>query len=487
MAFSPMSTSSHRPKIVQQVRYNGHDLGFRVVTFRRSSLQECPVTETSANVVDRIPAALSAPELARQQGINPVDYLRSRGFVHDITDEAGLRTAFDNGPVTAYIGFDPTGRSLHAGHMVSIMLLATLQRMGHRPIALGGGGTAMVGDPTGRTSAREIITMDALEHNLAGIQRQLAKYLDYDGGQFGDNPAAISRNNADWLLGLSYIPFLRDIGRHFSVNEMLAIETYKTRLEAGGLNFVEFNYRLVQAYDFLHLFRTEGCLLQMGGSDQWANITGGVELIRKADRGKAFALVSPLITTSTGEKMGKTGSGVRVWLDPDMFSPYDYYQYWVNTEDAMVETYLKQFTFLPNEEIAELTAVSGVALNEAKQRLAWEATALAHGAVEADHARAAASTLFSNANAISADDALLPTTEIAQTDLDDTFTVADAYVAAGLSKSRGEARRLAQQGGLSVGDDKVTNVDGPFSAVLGGAHAVILRAGKKRFKRVVIS
>jgi len=449
-----------------------------------------PVTESLQPTIVTEPAVSrpSAPEVARQQGVNPVDYLRRRGFVYDVSDEDGLRAAFDHGPVTAYVGFDPTGASLHAGHMVSIMLLATLQRMGHRPIALGGGGTAMVGDPTGRTSAREVISLEDLEHNLVGIQKQLAKYLDYEGGKFGDNPAAISANNADWLLELQYIPFLRDIGRHFSVNEMLASETYKTRLESTGLNFVEFNYRLVQAYDFLHLYRTEGCTLQMGGSDQWANIVGGVDLIRKADRGKAFALVSPLITTPSGEKMGKTGSGVRVWLDPEQFSPYDYYQYWVNTEDAMVETYLKQFTFLLDDEIADLVSVSGEALRRAKQVLAFEATALAHGADAAGQAEEASRALFStHAHAISADDTSLPTTEIPVADVTGAFTLADAFVAAELAKSRGEARRLAQQGGLSVDDVKVSDVDVPFAGVLGDRDAVLLRAGKKRFKRVVVA
>ncbi len=441
---------------------------------------------STSSVIDQPNPRLSAPEVARQAGVNPVDYLRQRGFVHDITDEAGLRAAFDNGPVTAYIGFDPTGSSLHAGHMVGIMLLATLQRMGHRPIALGGGGTAMVGDPTGRTSSREMIGLDDLEQNLGNIRRQLEKYLDYEGGRFGDNPAALSLNNADWLLDLHYIPFLRDIGRHFSVNEMLATDTYRTRLETTGLNFVEFNYRLVQAYDFLHLSREEGCLLQMGGSDQWTNITAGVELIRKADRGKAFALVSPLITTASGEKMGKTGSGVRVWLDPDQFSPYDYYQYWVNTEDAMVATYLRQFTFLLEEEIADLTSVSGEALREAKGALAFEATSLAHGPEAAERAREAAQSLFAG-GAVSAADASVPTFEIAADDLTDQFTTADAFVAAGLAKSRGEARRLAQQGGLSIDDIKVSDVDTPFSGVVDGRDAVLLRAGKKRFMRVELS
>ncbi len=431
---------------------------------------------------------LSAPELARQQGMNPVDYLRQRGFVYDISDEAGLRAAFDNGPVTYYIGFDPTGPSLHAGHMVSIMLLASLQRMGHRPIALGGGGTAMVGDPTGKTSAREIIQLEDLQHNLQSISGQLAKYLDFEGNQFADNPAALLLNNADWLVPLHYIEFLRDIGRHFSVNEMLAAETYKTRLEAGGLNFVEFNYRLVQAYDFLHLFREEGCMLQMGGSDQWGNITAGVDLVRRADAGKAFALVSPLITTASGEKMGKTGGGVRVWLDPEQFSHYDYYQYWVNTDDSMVETYLNRFTFLPNDEIARLTSVQGEALREAKRVLAFEATALAHGIDEAERAEASAKALFAGARAaISADDASLPTTEIARGDLTDELTLADAFVRAELAKSRGDARRLAQQGGLSIDETKIENVDLPFAGVIGERDAVLLRAGKKRFKRVVIS
>ena len=431
---------------------------------------------------------LSAPELARTQGVNPVDYLRQRGFVYDISDEEGLRAAFDNGPVTYYIGFDPTGPSLHAGHMVSIMLLASLQRMGHRPIALGGGGTAMVGDPTGRTSAREIIKLEDLQHNLQSISGQLSKYLDFEGGQFGDNPPALLLNNADWLLPLHYIEFLRDIGRHFSVNEMLAAETYKTRLESSGLNFVEFNYRLVQAYDFLHLFREEGCLLQMGGSDQWGNITAGVDLVRRADASKAFALVSPLITTATGEKMGKTGGGVRVWLDPEQFSPYDYYQYWVNTDDSMVETYLNRFTFLPNDEIADLTSVSGEALREAKRVLAFEATALAHGIDEAERAEAAARALFAGGRAaVSADDESLPTTEIPRSDLDDSLTLADAFVRAELAKSRGEARRLAQQGGLSVDDAKVEDVDQPFAAVISERSAVLLRAGKKRFKRVAIA
>jgi tyrosyl-tRNA synthetase len=429
----------------------------------------------------------SAPEHARANGANPVDYLRRRGFVYDITDEAGLRRAFDAGPVTYYQGFDPTGPSLHAGHMAGVMLLANLQRMGHRPIALGGGGTAMVGDPTGKTASRELISEEQLAVNLAGIMRQLGKYLDFGGGQFGDNPAALLLDNADWLLPLQYIPFLRDIGRHFNVNDMLNAETYKTRLETTGLNFVEFNYRIVQAYDFLHLFRTEGCLLQVGGSDQWGNITAGVELIRKADAGKAFALVNPLITTSSGEKMGKTGSGVRVWLDPDQFTPYDYYQYWINTEDAMVEQYLRQFTFLLDDFIDDLTSVTGEALREAKRVLAFEATAMAHGVEAAEQAETAAKTLFARGSGPSADDASLPTTEIDGFEKDgEPLKLADAFIEAGLSKSRGEARRLAQSNGLAIDDEKVKDVDITLREAIGDRPAVLLRSGKKNFRRVVI-
>jgi tyrosyl-tRNA synthetase len=445
------------------------------------------MTETTAHPIETTATGHpSAPILAREAGVNPVDYMRDRGFVSNISDEEGLRALFDRGPVTLYQGFDPTGPSLHAGHMVGIMMLGTLQRLGHRPIALGGGGTAMVGDPSGRTSARELIREEDLATNIAAITVQLQRYLDYEGGHFGDNPAAISINNADWLLDLKYIPFLRDIGRHFSVNEMLAAETYKVRLETTGLNFVEFNYRLVQAYDFLHLFRTQGCRLQIGGSDQWGNIVAGVDLVRRADQGKAFALVCPLITTASGEKMGKTGTGVRVWLDPEMFSPYDYFQYWVNTDDAMVETYLKKFTFLPNEVIADLTSVQGEALREAKRVLALEATALAHGLDAARGAEEAAKALFGGGQQAAADDDSLPTVTISAADVTDAFTIADAFVAAGLAKGRGEARRLAGQGGLRAGDEKIEDVDQPFATILDGDNAVILRAGKKRFQRVVV-
>ncbi|MGH2559972.1 MAG: tyrosine--tRNA ligase [Thermomicrobiales bacterium] len=415
--------------------------------------------------------------------MNPVDYLRQRGYIQDVTDEAGLHQAFERGPMTIYDGFDPTARSYHVGNLVGIMLLASLQRLGHWPIALAGGGTALVGDPSGKTSTRNVPTPAEIEANLPNLLKQFEPHLDFEGGRFGDNPPALLLNNADWLLPLSYIEFLRDIGRHFSVNEMLAIETYKNRLETTGLNFVEFNYRLVQAYDFLYLYRTYGCLLQVGGSDQWANITGGADLIRRVEGVQAFALTTPLVTTASGQKMGKT-EGNAVWLDAALTSPYDYYQYWINTDDALVATFLRLYTFLPEERIAELTSVEGEALREAKQVLAWEATRLNHGEVAANEARSAAQVLFARDGGAAGDwvdDSSLPTTKIARTDLDAGMTVAELFVRAGLCSSRGEARRLAQQGGLSINDVRIEEVDRPVEV---GDSAMLLRVGKKRFRRV---
>jgi tyrosyl-tRNA synthetase len=423
-------------------------------------------------------AVPNAPELDRELGKNPLDYLRRRGYVHDVSDPDGLFDAFANGPVTAYIGFDPTAPSLHVGNLLGIMMLAVLQRFGHRPIALAGGGTALVGDPSGKTSARALISEAAILDNLPRIQRQLAHYLDFDGDRFGHNPPALLRNNADWLLDLRYIPFLRDIGRHFSVNEMLTAETYRTRLETTGLNFVEFNYRLVQAYDFLHLFRTEGCTLQMGGSDQWGNIVAGVELIRKADEGKAFALVSPLLTTASGQKMGKS-EGNSVWLDPNLTSPFDFYQYWINVDDLDVERLLRLYTFVPDARIDELTSVEGAALREAKRVLACEVTALTHGRAAAEQADAAARALFGAAP--TAADETIPTTEISRAEIAAGLALADLFVRTGLCSSRGDARRQAAQGGLSIDDVRVADGDAPFQPA---ADAVLLRRGKKNFRRV---
>ena len=432
---------------------------------------------------------IDAAVMARQQGTSALDYLQARGYVQDVSDADGLRRHLADGTVSAYIGFDPTAPSLHVGHLMGIMMLAVLQRFGHRPIALAGGGTTMVGDPSGKTSVRPVMTEEEIGRNLGGIVRQFDRYIDFEGGRFADGPAggpgpaALLVNNADWLLPLKYIEFLRDIGRHFSVNEMLAAETYKQRLETTGLNFVEFNYRIVQAYDFLHLFRTHGCTLQMGGSDQWGNIVAGTDLIRRVTGGKGYALVCPLITTSTGQKMGKS-EGNSLWLDPAMTSPYDYYQYWVNVPDADVARLMRLYTFLPDTRIDELTAVGGDAIREAKRVLAHESTALTHGPAAADEAQAAAASLFAGrAGGTSLlDDPSVPTTEIPRADLAG-MTVADLYVRAGLASSRGEARRLAGQGGIGLDDDRVEDVDALVPAEL---TAALLRVGKKRFRRVVV-
>ena len=424
----------------------------------------------------------TAPDEARAAGLNPLDYLRQRGYVQDVSDEAGLRAAFAAGPVTAYVGFDPTAPSLHVGHLLGIMMLASLQRFGHRPIALGGGGTALVGDPTGKTATRAVIDEATIAANLANILAQFGRHLDFAGGRFGGNPPALLLNNADWLLPLRYIPFLRDVGRHFSVNEMLAAETYRQRLETTGLNFVEFNYRLVQAYDFLHLFRTEGCLLQMGGSDQWGNIVAGVDLVRRADGGKAFALVCPLLTTASGQKMGKT-EGNSVWLDPAQTSPYDFYQYWINTDDAVVPRLLRLYTFLPEARIAELTAAPGPALRETKQVLAYEATALTHGKDAAKAAREAAEAVFARTvpTGIAVSVAELPTTEIPAVEVEAGISLADLFVRAGLCASRNDARRQAAQGGLYLDDTRIEDADAPFRPLAGTA---MLRRGRKQFRRI---
>lgn len=416
---------------------------------------------------------------AREAGIGPLQYMRARGFVQDVSDEEGLTRAFADGAVTVYQGFDPTGPSLHVGHMLGMMMLATLQRFGHRPIALGGGGTALVGDPSGKTSTRAITSEEDIRNNLVRILPQFARHLDFEGGRWGDNPPALLINNADWLLDLRYIPFLRDIGRHFSVNEMLAAETYRTRLETTGLNFVEFNYRLVQAYDFLHLFRTENCILQLGGSDQWGNIVAGVELVRKADGGQAYALVCPLLTTASGQKMGKT-EGNSVWLDAEMTSPFDFYQYWINVDDADVEKLLRLYTFLPDARIAELTAADGAALREAKHVLAREVTLLTHGEQALDQAESAARALFASEPDV--DDPNIPTTEIRAEDAA-AISLADLFVRSGLVSSRGEARRKATEGALWMAGQRVIDADQPFQLA---NEVFLLRFGKKRFRRITI-
>ena len=405
---------------------------------------------------------------------NVLDTLDARGFVNQVSDRAGLRRATER-PITLYCGFDPTSDSLHIGHLVQVMALAHFQQHGHRPIALVGGGTTMVGDPTGRATGRTIMTKEMIAANAAKIKEQLSHYLDFSVGK------AIMLDNAAWLTKLNYIDFLRDIGRHFSVNQMLAMETYKTRLETG-LSFLEFNYLLLQSYDFLHMYREDGCILQIGGGDQWSNCLGGMDLIRKADGGEAFVMTTPLITDASGQKMGKS-TGNALSLNPAYMSPYDYYQFWINVEDALTARFLAFFTFLPMDEIRRLTAHAGADLRPAKETLAFEATNLTHGEAAAHEAQAASRALFSGAGALEN----APTTAIPAADLAVGLTVADLFVRAGLAASRGEARRLAAQGGASIDGERVADMDRTLTASDIPPEGLLLRAGKKRYQRVVVA
>jgi len=404
---------------------------------------------------------------------NAFDVLKERGFVSQVTDEEAVRRAFDEGPVTCYIGFDPTADTLHAGNLVSIMILAHLQRCGHLPIALLGVGTASIGDPSGKTELRQMLTRTELEANADGIKATLSRYLDFNDGK------ALLVNNADWLMSLQYIDFLREVGRHFSVNRMLAAEAYKIRMETG-LTFLEFNYQILQSYDFLMLSREYNCMMQMGGDDQWGNILAGVELIRRMDGKSAEAVTTPLVTTATGEKMGKTASGA-LWLDASKVSPYDYYQYWVNTDDRDIEKWLATFTFLPMEEVRRLGALEGADLREAKSVLAFEATKITHGEEEAHKAREAARSVFGGGDSID-----LPTSEIPLAQLSGGMGVIDLFVEAGLGKSKGEIRRLIQQGGAYVNGDRIDDIHTSISPAHIDEGSLLLRAGKKRYHRVIV-
>ena len=404
---------------------------------------------------------------------NAFDVLKERGFVSQVTDEEAVRRAFDEGPVTCYIGFDPTADTLHAGNLVSIMILAHLQRCGHLPIALLGVGTASIGDPSGKTELRQMLTREELEANADGIKATLSRFLDFNDGK------ALLVNNADWLMSLQYIDFLREVGRHFSVNRMLAAEAYKIRMETG-LTFLEFNYQILQSYDFLMLSREYNCMMQMGGDDQWGNILAGVELIRRMDGKSAEAVTTPLVTTASGEKMGKTASGA-LWLDASRVSPYDYYQYWVNTDDRDIGKWLATFTFLPMEEVRRLGALEGADLREAKSVLAFEATKITHGEEEAHKARQAAHSVFGGGDSID-----LPTSEISLAQLSGGMGVIDLFVEAGLGKSKGEIRRLIQQGGAYVNGDRIDDIHTSISPAHIDEGTLLLRAGKKRYHRVIV-
>jgi tyrosyl-tRNA synthetase len=378
-----------------------------------------------------------------------LNVLATRGFIHQLSDTEGLDARAAQGAITAYIGFDCTAPSLHVGSLVQIMLLHWLQKTGHRPIALMGGGTTRVGDPSGKDESRKILSDADIDRNLNGIRAAFSKFLTF--GEGGSD--AIMANNADWLNSINYVDFLRNVGRHFSVNRMLSFDSVKLRLERQQeLSFLEFNYMILQAYDFLELNKRTGCILQMGGSDQWGNIVNGIELGRRAHNVQLYALTSPLITTSSGAKMGKTVAGA-VWLDPEMVSPYDYWQYWRNTEDGDVVRFLKLFTILPLTEIDRLGALKGHELNEAKKVLATEATALLHGRAAATQAAETARRTFEE-GALSES---LPTIAIAQAELEPGLSVLVAFVKAGLAASNGAARRAIKGGGLKVNDSAVTD------------------------------
>jgi tyrosyl-tRNA synthetase len=405
---------------------------------------------------------------------NVFDVLKERGFIAQVTDEEAVRKELSEKQITFYIGFDGTADSLHAGSLVTIMAMMHLQRAGHRPLALIGSGTTMVGDPSGRSELRQMLSPETIEANARAIQAQLNRYLHFDEGK------AITDNNANWLLDLKYIEFLREIGRHFSVNRMLAAEAYRQRLERG-LTFIEFNYQLLQAYDFLVLYRRYHCTMQMGGDDQWGNLLAGVDLIRRVEGALVHAMTYPLLTTASGVKMGKTAAGA-VWLDANKLSPYDYYQYWINCDDRDVDKLLKIFTFLPLDEIRRLSALEGAELREAKRVLAYEATAISHGEAEARAAAEAAQAAFADGGDLSA----MPTTVIPRARLAGGLGILEILDTVGLTGSRGEARRMIQQGGVYVNDQRIDDAAASLSPADLTPEGILLRVGKKKYHRLVV-
>jgi tyrosyl-tRNA synthetase len=416
------------------------------------------------------------------------DVFLERGFIEQITDEPQIRRLLGQESITCYIGFDPTATSLHIGSLVPIMSLAHMQRHGHRPIALVGGGTGLIGDPSGKTEMRQILTREQIDHNAGCLKAQLSRYIDFSDGK------AVLLNNADWLTRLNYIEFLRDIGRHFSVNRMLTAESYRIRLEKG-LNFIEFNYMLLQAYDFLYLFQQYGCLMQMGGNDQWGNMVAGIDLVRRTDGKTTYSMTFPLITTSQGHKMGKTEKGT-VWLDAELTSPYEYYQYWINTEDADVGRFLALFTFLPMGEIRAAKALTDARINMAKTVLAFEATKITHGegaavaawkaSVEAFGVKPVEDGFFPSSTIPRFADELgtdaIPSIEKSREALATGVPAFELFHETNLCASRGEARRLISQGGAYVNDRQLKAFDECISlADLDEKGEIRLRKGKKRY------
>ena len=403
--------------------------------------------------------------------------LQARGLIAQVTSEEEVKELINNGKATFYIGYDCTADSLTAGHFVTLTLMKRLQMAGNKPIALIGGGTTTIGDPSGRTDMRKMLTREDIDHNAECFKRQMERFID-----FGEGPGkAMMLNNADWLLSLNYVDLLREVGACFSVNNMLRADCYKQRMERG-LSFLEFNYMIMQSYDFYHMFQTVGCNLQCGGNDQWSNMLGGTELIRRKLGKDAHCMTITLLTDSQGNKMGKT-AGNAVWLDPNKTSPYDFYQYWRNVEDNDVMKCVRMLTFLPIEQIREMDGWQGSQLNQAKEILAWELTSLVHGQEEADKAQAAARALFGGGG----DKASMPSTELAAEQFEDgQIGVLNLLVACGLAPSKGEARRLVQQGGVSVNDEKVADVNAMLAQELFAGEGVIIKKGKKVFHRAAL-
>jgi len=406
---------------------------------------------------------------------NVFDVFMERGFIEQVTDEQRIPEILEKS-VTCYIGFDPTASSFHVGNLVPIMSLAHMQRHGHRPIALVGGGTGLVGDPSGKDEMRQILTYEEINRNAEAQKKQFARFLDFSEGR------ALLLNNADWLTKLNYIDFLRDIGVYFSVNRMLATESIKIRLESG-LSFIEFNYQLLQAYDFWHLFKNYDCLIQMGGSDQWGNIVAGIDLIRRLEGKQAYGITFPLIMTADGRKMGKTEKGA-IWLDPERTSPYEYYQFWINTDDRDVKRFLALFTFLPMEEVEELGKLEGSEIRKAKEILAFEATQIVHGEEEANKARRASKALFSKEEG---DEGSIPTTFLDRKEFNQGIPIFKLFEVTGLATSGSEARRLIQQGGGYLNEKRIDKFDLLVTTKdFNQKDEVLLRAGKKKFHRIKI-
>ena len=400
------------------------------------------------------------------------DELVARGLIAQVTDEAEIKEMVNNGKAVFYIGFDPTADSLHVGHFMALCLMKRLQMAGNKPIALIGGGTAMIGDPSGRTDMRQMMTRETIQHNCDCFKQQMSRFIDFSEGK------AMMINNADWLLGLNYVEVLRDVGACFSVNRMLSAECYKQRMEKG-LSFLEFNYMIMQSYDFYYLYQNYGCNMQFGGADQWSNMLGGTELIRRKLGKDAYAMTINLLLNSEGKKMGKTQSGA-VWLDPNKTSPYDFYQYWRNVADADVLKCIRMLTFLPLEEIDAMDSWEGAQLNKAKEILAYELTKLVHGEEEAKKAEASAKALFGNGAS-----AEVPQTELAESDfVDGEIDICSLLVLSGLVATKSEARRAVEQGGVAVDDEKVTNVKATlkYDDLKDGK---LLRRGKKAFRKVI--